>query len=337
MGVSSDLAIIGAGPVGLFAVFQAGMLGMRSCVVDALDIIGGQCKVLYPEKPIYDIPGYKMITGSELIDNLVDQAESFNPVYLLGRVVENIEEVEGGFTLTTDKGDKINSKAIMIAAGSGKFGPNRPPINGILEYENKSVFYHVTNKAMFSGKRVAIAGGGDSALDWAIELAKITEKLYLIHRRKTFRCAPNSLKVLEDLINDGSIELMTPYQLASILGKDGMLEEVRICDISSKEEISLKVDFLLPFFGISANLGPILNWGLGVERFHIPVDQATCRTSRDKIYAVGDVAHYQGKLKLILVGFSEVALACHDIYKVLFPDTPLNFTYSTSKGIPGLT
>lgn len=331
---TSDLAIVGAGPVGLFAVFQAGMLGMTSCVVDALDVVGGQCSVLYPEKPIYDIPGYTEIKAQDLVDSLYKQAAPFKPVYVLGHIVEGITEEEGGFLVVTNKGAWVRCRAVIIAAGAGGFGPNRPPISGIMEYEGKSVFYSVRQVDKFSGRKVVIAGGGDSAADWAVSLSKVASKLYVIHRRRSFRCAPSTLKELEELAEKGLIEVLVPYQLAGLTGADGVLNGVTVSNISTKEEMTISADYLLPFFGISANLGPIINWGLGVEGYQIPVEQSTCRTRRSKIYAVGDVASYACKIKLILVGFSEAALACQDIRNVLFPDAPLNFVYSTTKGIP---
>ena len=332
-----EVAIIGAGPVGLFTVFQAGMLGMTSCVIDALDIKGGQCAALYPEKPIYDIPGYKEITAQDLVDKLALQAEPFRPQYIMGQVVEELmEENESSFILTTNKGINVRCNAVVVAAGGGGFGPNRPPLEGITDYEDKSVFYSVNQISAFRNKKVVIAGGGDSAADWAVNLSKVADKLYIVHRRRAFRCAPNTLKELEALASSGLIEILVPYQLKGLSGSDGVLNSVIVSNISTKEDISVRADYLLPFFGISANLGPIVNWDLGVEGFHIPIEQSTCRTSRSRVYAVGDIATYPGKIKLILVGFSEAAIACNDIRSVLFPNTPLNFQYSTSKGVPAL-
>ncbi|MCU7611644.1 NAD(P)/FAD-dependent oxidoreductase [Anaplasma capra] len=331
---TSDVAIIGAGPVGLFTVFQAGMLGMSSCVIDALGEVGGQCSVLYPEKPIYDIPAYPVILARDLVNCLKSQADQFKPTYILGHTAEQVLEEDGCFVVVTDKKVGVRCRAIIIAAGSGGFGPNRPPLDGIIEYEGKSIFYHVSDKSRFDGKRVVIAGGGDSAADWAVSLSQIASSVHVVHRRRAFRCSPNTLRNLESLAECNKIKLLVPYQLAGLVGKNGILDGVMVRNIASKEEIHIDTDFLLPFFGISANLQSIAHWGLNIENFHIPINQSTCRTARAKIYAVGDVAYYQGKLKLILVGFSESALACHDIYKVLFPDTPLNFQYSTSKEMP---
>ncbi|MGN7678233.1 MAG: NAD(P)/FAD-dependent oxidoreductase [Anaplasma sp.] len=331
---TSDIAIIGAGPVGLFTVFQAGMLGMSSCVIDVLNEVGGQCSMLYPEKPIYDIPAYPTILAQSLVDNLKLQADPFNPTYLMGCVAEQVLEEEDHLIVMTSKKMGVKCGAVVVAAGSGGFGPNRPPLSGIEEYEGKSVFYHIKDVSRFRGKRVVIAGGGDSAADWAVNLAQIAESVHVIHRRHAFRCSPNTLRSMEKLAEDGVIKILVPYQLAELSGSDGALTSVTVRNISSKEEVVIDADCLLPFFGISASLGPIADWSLGIQGFSIPVDQATCRTIRSRIYAVGDVAHYPGKLKLILVGFSESALACHDIYKVLFPNTPLNFQYSTSKKMP---
>ncbi|MFV9839239.1 MAG: NAD(P)/FAD-dependent oxidoreductase, partial [Aaplasma endosymbiont of Hyalomma asiaticum] len=253
-----------------------------------------------------------------------------------GHVVELISEYPDSFLLTTSKNATVKCRAIIIAAGAGGFGPNRPPIEGIAEYEGKSVLYSVDQISKFRGKKVVIAGGGDSAADWAVNLAKVTDKLRIVHRRGSFRCAPNTLKELEERAKCGNIDILVPYQLKGLLGSNGMLDSVLVRNISTKEDVSIEADYLLPFFGISANLGPIVNWDLEVEGFHIPIQQSTCRTVRNRVYAVGDIATYPGKIKLILVGFSEAALACYDIRSVLFPDTPMNFQYSTSKGIPTL-
>ncbi|KJV68868.1 NAD(P)/FAD-dependent oxidoreductase [Candidatus Neoehrlichia procyonis] len=330
---SVDIAIIGAGPVGLFTVFQAGMLKMSCCVIDALKEVGGQCTALYAEKPIYDIPAYPIITAQKLIHNLVKQSNPFRPVYLLGDIAENIIENADHFLVVTHNNVEIKCKVIIIAAGAGRFGPNRPPLNNILKYENKSVFYHVDKLSDFYNKNIIIAGGGDSAADWAVELAKVAKKLYIVHRRKVFRCSPNTMSYLENLSQIKKIEIITPYQLSGIFGDQGILSHVTVKNIITNEEKIIYADVLLPFFGISANLGPVLNWGINIENFHIPVTPSTCRTNRDRIYAIGDIASYPGKLKLILTGFSESAIACHDIYRVIF-NTPLNFQYSTSKGIP---
>ncbi|MGL9718647.1 MAG: NAD(P)/FAD-dependent oxidoreductase [Wolbachia sp.] len=333
--METDIVIIGAGPVGIFTAFQAGMLDMRCHIIDILDQAGGQCTALYPEKPIYDIPGYPVITAQKLIEQLMEQASPFEPVYHLGQKVEKILDNGGqNFTVITSAGTEVKCKAVIIAAGNGMFEPNRPPLDGILEYENKSVFYSVNKISDFQDKAIVIAGGGDSAADWTIELSKVAKKIYIIHRRKEFRCAPEMRNKLESLENNGKIELVTPCQLHELVGNNGQLSAVVVKNIASKEERKISADFLLPFFGLSMNLGPINNWGIQLEHSRIVVDQATLRTSRDRVYAIGDIATYLGKLKLILNGFSESAMACYDIYKVIH-NSPVNFQYSTSKGIHG--
>ncbi|ABD44655.1 pyridine nucleotide-disulfide oxidoreductase family protein [Ehrlichia chaffeensis str. Heartland] len=330
----TDIAVIGAGPVGIFTVFQAGMLKMRCCVIDALSEIGGQCLALYPEKPIYDIPGYPVINGKELIDSLKKQSEPFNPQYLLGQVAEKIEDYSDYFLIRTTTGIVVQSKVIIIAAGAGAFGPNRLPIDNILDYENKSVFYQVRKVSDFCDKNIMIAGGGDSAADWAVELSKVAKQLYVVHRRKNFRCAPNTALQMDNLSQSGKIKIIVPYQVKKLCGENGKLHSVIVKNITNHEEMALQVDYLFPFFGTSANLGPILNWGMEVKNYQILVNAETCLTNRNRIYAVGDIATYPGKLKLILTGFSEAAMACHHIYHVIYPNSPLNFQYSTSKGIP---
>jgi len=329
----TDIVIIGAGPVGLFAVFEAGMLKMRAHVVDALDIIGGQCAALYPEKPIYDIPGYPSILAADLIGKLEEQVAPFAPTYHLGQRVEKVERLGADFKVTTSTGNSITCKAIVIAAGCGAFGPNRPPLNHLEEYEGKSVFYLVAKREDFRGKKVVIAGGGDSAVDWAISLSELTEKLYVIHRRPKFRCAPESASKLEALAKDGKIELVIPYQLTRLEGKDGKLSSVVVSTLEG-EERALDADILLPFFGLAMELGPIAEWGLNLSSNHITVTPATCETSTPGIFAVGDIATYENKLKLILSGFAESAQAAHAAYKIVHPGEVLHFEYSTTSGVP---
>jgi thioredoxin reductase (NADPH) len=327
----TDVLIIGAGPVGLFAIFQAGMLGMKCHVVDNLVMVGGQCSALYPEKPIYDIPAHAEITAADLIKNLCSQNEKFAPVYHLDQQVENIINDGKFFNAMTSKGIEIQAKIVIIAAGAGSFTPNRPPLDTLEEYENKSIFYMVKNMEDFRGKKIAIAGGGDSAIDWAINLANIAEKIYLIHRREKFRAAPESLNQITILEKQGKIELVVPYQLHKLEGTNGILQNVIVADLDGKER-KLDANILLPFFGLATDLGPIKNWGIGVEHFHINVNQSSSETNIPGIYAVGDIAHYTGKIKLILVGFSEVALALHHAYERVFDGKALHFEYSTTKG-----
>ena len=332
----TDIVIIGAGPVGLFAVFEAGMLKMRAHVIDALDMVGGQCAALYPEKPIYDIPGYPSIMAAELVEKLAEQAKPFNPTYHLGQRVESITKLAtGGWRLTTSTGTVLTCKAIIIAAGCGAFGPNRPPLEGLEAFEGKSVFYMVSRREAFRGKKVVIAGGGDSAVDWAISLSELTEKLYVIHRRGKFRCAPESAARLEQLAQAGKIELVIPYQLARLEGTDGQLSRVVVATLEG-EERALEADILLPFFGLSMELGPIADWGLNLDSNHITINPATCETSTPGIFAIGDIARYENKLKLILAGFAEAAQAAHAAYKLVHPNEALHFEYSTTSGVPGL-
>lgn len=329
----TDVIIIGAGPVGLFTVFEAGMLKMRCHVVDALDSIGGQCSALYPEKPIYDIPGHPAIDALDLVHKLEQQAAPFAPVYHLGERVEQVSGSAGNFTVVTSRGTTLHGKAIIIAAGCGAFGPNRPPLAGIGAYEGKSIFYSVTRREAFRGQNIVIAGGGDSAVDWAISLSELAQKIYVVHRRPKFRCAPESAARLETLAASGKVELVIPYQLDGLTGENGQLREVTVATLEG-EKRSLPADVLLPFFGLSMELGPIADWGLNLHNSHITVQAATMATSTPGIYAVGDIATYEGKLKLILCGFSEAAMACHSARALVYPDTAYHFEYSTTRGVP---
>ena len=330
---ATDVAIIGAGPVGLFAVFECGMLKMRCHVVDTLDVVGGQCAALYPEKPIYDIPGYPEVDAQDLITKLSDQAAPFAPTFHLDQQVTGLERRDDGWRLTTSAGTVIDATAVIIAAGVGAFGPNRPPIDGIEAYEGTSVFYMVTAKDRFRGQRVVIAGGGDSALDWAIILADIAAEVMVVHRRAKFRGAPESVARLHELANQGRVELVVPYQLRDLEGGDGRLAAVNVATLDG-ETRRLEADALLAFFGLSMTLGPIADWGLALDHDHIRIDQATSQTSLPGIFAIGDIATYPEKLKLILTGFAEAAQAAHAAYKLVHPGEVLHFEYSTTKGLP---
>ena len=330
---NTDLVIIGAGPAGLFSVFEAGMLKIKTHVIDTLEIIGGQCCALYPEKPIYDIPAHPKVLASELIELLEAQAAPFEPVYHLNQRVEKIaKNADGSFLVETSKNTKINCKAIIIAAGCGAFGPNRPPLAGIEEFEGKSVFYAVRSKAEFANKNVVIAGGGDSAVDWAISLAEISKKIYVVHRRDKFRCAPESADKMKKLTENGKIELVIPFQLDGLEGSDGKLSSVLVKDFDGNVK-KLEADYLLPFFGLAMELGPIADWGLNLSKNHIEVEPSTMQSSEAGIYAIGDIATYKNKLKLILNGFAEAATACHDLRKIVHPNEVFHFEYSTSKGL----
>jgi thioredoxin reductase (NADPH) len=331
---SCDVAIIGAGPVGLFAVFECGMLDMGCHVFDALPAPGGQCAALYPEKPIYDIPGYPRIDAAELVERLAEQAAPFAPRFHLGSAVCGLEESEQGFVVENMAGHRIAARAVVIAAGAGAFGPNRPPLPGIAEYEERSVFYLVRRREDFCGRRVVIAGGGDSAVDWALSLAEVAERVAVVHRRPKFRAAPQSAAQLQLLAEAGRIDLVIPYQLHALEGAGGQLSAVVVADLAGNTR-RLEADALLPFFGLATDLGPLIGWGLELDHGHIRVDAATCATSRPGIFAVGDIAAYPGKLKLILSGFAEAALAAHAMHPLVHPGQALHFEYSTTKGIPG--
>jgi thioredoxin reductase (NADPH) len=333
----TDIAVIGAGPIGLFTVFEAGMLGMRCVVFDALEMIGGQCTALYPENPIYDIPGHPVIESQALIERLAEQAAPFNPEYRLGHHVTAVERREdGSFLLTNGTGERVVAKAVVIAAGAGAFGPHRPPLAGLEAYEATGcVAYMVRRRDDYRGKRVVIAGGGDSAVDWALSLAELADQIMLVHRRPKFRAAPESAARLQRLADDGRIELVVPYQLKGLHGDDGRLTAVEVGDPKGEPRM-LNADVLLPFYGLSMELGPIAEWGLNLDVNHVVVDPASGQTNVPGIFAIGDIASYPGKLKLILSGFSEAAMTCHAAHRIVFPDTELHFEYSTTRGVPGL-
>ena len=331
---SCDVAIIGAGPVGLFAVFECGMLELGCHLFDALPAPGGQCAALYPEKPIYDIPGYPRIDAAELVERLVEQASPFAPVFHLGQAVAGLSATADGFVVENAAGVRVAAHAVVIAAGAGAFGPNRPPLAGITEFEEKSVFYLVRRREDFRGRRVVIAGGGDSAVDWALSLAEVAERVMVVHRRGKFRAAPQSAAQLQALAEAGRIELVIPYQLHALEGTNGQLSAVIVADLAGQTR-RLAADCLLPFFGLATDLGPLAAWQLDLNQHRISVDPATCATSRPGIFAIGDIAAYPGKLKLILSGFAEAALAAHAIHPLVHPGEALHFEYSTMKGVPG--
>ncbi len=331
---NTDMLIVGAGPVGLFASYQAGFLSMDNIVVDALDEIGGQLNALYPYKNIYDVAGFEKILAKDLVNNLTLQANQFNKnTYLMSRFITNLHINDNKtFKVSTSKNDCINCKAIVIAAGAGAFGPNRLPFDNIESYENKSVFYSVKNPQDFKNKVVVIAGGGDSAVDWAIGLVGIAKKIYVVHRRNNFRASPSSLNTLNDLVLDKKIEMMIPYNLDGITGTDGMLNKVSIKNMNS-EVLDLQADCLLAFFGLSRSLGELEKWGFNINKLHssIEVINSVCETKLPGIFAVGDVAQYEGKLKLITTGFGEAAMAVHSAWRYVFPNKVFHFVHSTSK------
>ena len=331
---NTDVLIIGAGPVGLFAAFQCGMMGMQCHVVDPLDYVGGQCTALYPEKPIYDIAAHPSISGEDLIANLEKQAAPFNPTYHLSQQVTELTSIENGWEARTSTGNCIQAKAIFIAAGCGAFGPNRPPLNDLEAYEaTGAVAYMVQRKEAYRGKKLVIAGGGDSAVDWALSLCDVASHLSVIHRRPKFRCAPDSSKKLQSLADAGKLDLVIPYQLDSLVGENGQLQAVRVKDLDGNNR-DVEADVLLPFYGLSMELGPIAQWGLQLDKNIISVEPSSSQTNRSGIYAMGDICHYPGKLKLIACGFSEAAMAAHHAYALVHPDKAYHFEYSTTRGVP---
>ncbi len=331
----TDAIVIGAGPVGLFTVFELGMVRLRCHVVDSLEAIGGQLVALYPTKPIYDIPGYPKILAAALVDRLTEQAAPFAPTYHLGVTVTSLaREPDGRWRVGLSNGAALIASAVIIAAGAGAFGPNRPPLDNLAAYEGKSVFYLVKRQDDFVGKRVVIAGGGDSAADWAIALADVAARVMVVHRRAKFRCAPDSESKMQALAKSGAIEMVIPYQLKALDGTDGKLSAVVVADLEGGEK-RLDADVLLPFFGLAGDLGPIAQWGLDLDGYAIKIDPATCATNLPGVFAVGDIATYAGKLKLILQGFSEAAMAAHAAHAVAHPGQALHFEYSTTTGVPG--
>ncbi|MDA0653955.1 MAG: NAD(P)/FAD-dependent oxidoreductase [Proteobacteria bacterium] len=338
-GLDTDVAVIGAGPIGLFSVFQCGMLGFRCHVIDVLDTTGGQCAALYPEKPIYDIPGYPSILAMDLIDRLLEQAAPFEPTYHLGHPVLRLAPLAGrddrdGWRLEMGGGTSITARAVIIAGGAGAFGPVRLPLAGVANYEGTSLFYLVRRKADLAGKRVVIAGGGDSAVDWALALQGVASKIMVVHRREKFRAAPDNVRRMHALADAGNLEMVVPYQLSALEGEGGHIRAVRVATLDGEEK-SLEADVVLAFFGLVNNLGPIAEWGIDLKHNQIAVAPDTCATNLPVVFAVGDIAAYPGKLKLILSGFSEAAMAAHAIHPLIHPDRELHFEYSTTKGLPG--
>jgi thioredoxin reductase (NADPH) len=330
--IESDICIIGAGPVGLFAVFEAGLLKMRCHVIDALPQVGGQLSEVYPHKPIYDIPGYPEIKGLELIDKLVQQITPFEPGFTLGERVDTVNELAGGgFEVISNEGTVIHCKVIAIAGGLGCFEPRKPALAGLEEFERKGVSYMVKNPSLFENKKVMIAGGGDAALDWTLYLADIAERVTLVHRGDTFRGLPDSATKIFELARQDKITLLLKSHLTGLVGDD-RLTHVTLTD-HNKEVQQIATDHLIPLFGLSPKLGPIAEWGLGIDQNAILVDTFDYRTNRERIYAIGDINTYPGKLKLILSGFHEAALMVQSAFKFVYPDQKLSFKYTTVYGI----
>ncbi len=331
--IQTDILIVGAGPVGLFAVFEAGLLKLRCHLVDALPIPGGQCSELYPKKPIYDIPGFPSVLAGELIDNLMKQIEPFKPGFTLGERVNSIEKTEEGFILTTNKGTTISAPVVCIAGGLGSFEPRKPQLDRLIEFEDKGVNYFVKDPEMFRDKDVVIAGGGDSALDWTINLQPITKSISLIHRSKFFRGAPDSVDKVTSLAERGLISLYLDSEVTKLNGTS-VLESLEIA-IKDQDSKTVNVDNFIPLFGLSPKLGPIADWELTLEKNFIKVDPLTFETSTKGIYSIGDICDYPGKLKLILSGFHEGAMMAHAAYHQMFPDKKLIMKYTTIAGVTG--
>jgi len=327
--IKTDVLIIGAGPCGLFAVFELGLLDMKAHVVDILEKVGGQCAELYPEKPIYDIPGLPAVSGQALTDNLMKQIEPFKPTFHLGEMVETIERIgEPEFRVTTDRGKVFDAKTVVVAAGGGSFQPKRPPVPGIEAYEGTSVFYAVRKMDEFRGKRLLIAGGGDSALDWTLNLAPIAKSLTLLHRRDQFRAAPDSVNKMRALLTEGKIDLKLG-QITSLEGEGGVLTAANVKP-DKGDPYRIECDAMLPFFGLTMKLGPVANWGFNLDQDLIPVNTESFETSAPGIFAIGDINTYPGKLKLILCGFHEAALMAQKACRYVFPDKRIVFQYTTS-------
>ena len=332
--ISTDIAIIGAGPVGLFAIFECGLLKMRCHLIDYLPQTGGQLSEIYPKKPIYDIPGYPTIMAQELVDHLMKQAEPFKPGFTLGERIEELDKRgEGDFVLTTNMGTQIHSKVVVIAGGLGCFEPRKPDTKGIENFENgKGVAYMVLDPEKFRDKKVVLAGGGDSALDWAIYLAPIAKELTLIHRSESFRGAPDSVNKVMQLASDKKINLLLNHNLTQANG-NGHLHNIEVQHNKTNEVNIIETDHLIPLFGLSPKLGPIDNWNLQIDKNAIEVNTDDYSTNISGIYAIGDINTYKNKLKLILCGFHEAALMSHSAYKYMNPGIKYTMKYTTVNGV----
>lgn len=329
--ITTDICIIGAGPVGLFAIFEAGLLKMRCHLVDYLPQVGGQLSEIYPKKPIYDIPGYPIVGAQELVDNLMEQAKPFDPTFTLGERVEEIEKQEdGSFILTTHLDTKIHAKVIAIAGGLGCFEPRKPTIENLADYEKNGVEYMVLDPEKYRNKKIVIAGGGDSALDWTMFLADVAAELTMVHRGEMFRGAPDSVDKVKQLAADGKIKLELNSNITGLHG-DGKLESVTITNNDGTAK-DIPCDYYLALFGLSPKLGPIANWGLNIEKNAINVDTRDYSTNVKGIYAIGDINNYEGKLKLILCGFHEAAIMCHSASELILGKKP-TLKYTTVNGV----
>ena len=326
--IEADAVIVGAGPVGLFAVFELGLVDIKCHLIDILDRAGGQCAELYPEKPIYDIPALPIVTGQELVDKLMEQIKPFAPAFHFSQRIDQLEKMpDGRFRLVTDAGTEFLAKVVVIAAGGGSFTPKRPPLPGIEAYEGKSVHYAVRRMEQWRGEDVVIVGGGDSALDWTLNLQPIAKSLTLVHRRDEFRAAPHSVEKMRSLVAEGKVRLLIG-QATALSGAGGQLDAVTIKTKDGEERVPCTA--LLPFFGLTMKLGPVADWGLNLEENLVPVDTERFETSTPRIFAIGDINTYPGKLKLILSGFHEGALMAQAAHRYIYPDKKLLFQYTTS-------
>ncbi|GAB3199509.1 thioredoxin reductase (NADPH) [Pontibacter aydingkolensis] len=334
--ITTDICIVGAGPVGLFAVFEAGLLKMRCHVVDALPVVGGQLAEIYPKKPIYDIPGFPSIVAGELVDNLMKQIEPFHPTFTLGERVETLDKQEdGSFVVKTSEGTEISCKVVAIAGGLGSFEPRKPAIESLESFEGKGVSYMVRDPEVFRSKRIVVAGGGDSALDWTIYLAGLAEELTLVHRGSTFRGAPESAEKVLSMAEEGHIKLLLKSNVTDVHG-NGKLDAVTVL-IDNETEHKIEVDYFIPLFGLVPKLGPLENWGLELEKGAIVVNTLDYSTNIEGVFAIGDINTYPGKLKLILCGFHESALMAQSAYNIIYPDKKYVLKYTTVNGIQELT
>ncbi len=334
--ITTDILIIGAGPTGLFAVFEAGLLQLKCHLIDALPQAGGQCSEIYPKKPIYDIPGFPEVLAGDLVDNLMEQIKPFQPGFTLGERAQTIEKVEdGSFIVTTNKGTKHHAPIVAIAGGLGSFEPRKPLLENLAKFEDNGVAYIIKDPEVYRNKKVVIAGGGDSALDWSIFLADVAAEVTLVHRRNEFRGALDSVEKVQKLKNEGKINLSTPSEIVGLNGTS-VLESVTIKKNDVEELITLEVDNFIPLFGLSPKLGPIGDWGLEIEKNAIKVDNTLdYQTNIPGVYAIGDVNTYPGKLKLILCGFHEATLMCQSAYQRIFPDKKYVMKYTTVGGVTG--
>jgi len=334
--IKTDIIIIGAGPVGLFAIFEAGLLKLKCHLIDSLPQPGGQCSEIYPKKPIYDIPGFPSILAGELVDNLMAQAEPFKPGFTLGEAATDIEKQEdGSFIVTTSKGTKHHAPIVMIAGGLGVFEPRKPPVDNLEKYEDNGVEYIIKDPEFYRGKKCVIAGGGDSALDWAIYLVEknIATGVSLVHRRSSFRGHLDSVQKVMDLAEAGKIKLITEAEVIGVDGKDNV-ENVTIKH-KTEGEFKVETDHFIPLFGLKPSLGPIADWGLEIEKNAIKVDTVDYSTNIPGIYAIGDVNTYEGKLKLILCGFHEGTIALQSAFARIHPDKKNVLKYTTVNGVQG--